>query len=105
MLVAVTCSCGGVESLVRRVVKQSGCSYWLDMPIYSGKNAIPVFLNSIPPEVAESKEVEMLLASIRNRSSYAIILGYKNGAVRWSDVKNGDLASRLEAEVIADKYA
>lgn len=105
MLIAAICNCSGSETQVRSVFKKKGLANWLEIPVFKGRDGIPVMFNYLPPEVREADCIQALARSLKNRSSYAVIIGYDENGVRWSDVRNGDLASRLDAEIIVEQFA
>lgn len=105
MLFCFTCECHGVENLIRKVLRSAGLDNWLDMPIYKGKPRYQEFYRNLPKEIKDRMEIGALNQHIVPASSYAVVLGIKGDKIVWSDVKSGDVKSRLDAEIIAQKYA
>lgn len=105
MLAIVSCTCGGAESLARQVLKDGGCNYWIDVPIYQGPETFNCFMDSLPEKVKESEEAEILKFHVGMSGSYVIIVGYTENKLVWADVKNGGIKDRLDAEIIAGNFA
>lgn len=105
MLYLFICDCNGAEGLMRKVLRSAGLNDWLERPIYKGKRRYEEFYNSMDPEYKNRLEIGALNQHLANVSSYVVVLGIKNDKVIWSDVKNGDVKSRLDAEIICQKFA
>lgn len=104
MLRVVACACGSSEDLARKTIKKAGCSNWLQVPIYTGKSKVNEFVASLPPIWQDSEGLDKLLAHISNLSSYVCIVGYNETEFRWADIRFGDIKSRLDGELIAEKF-
>lgn len=104
MLVAMRCDCGGSENLIRRALEKGGLPNWLNFPIAVGKNAaISTVQSSSLPQ--DHIEIRSLLRFLHDASSFAVVLGYKNGVIRWVNLSDHSTTSRLDAEVIIEKLA
>ena len=103
-LLLLVCNCSGSEGLVRSTLKEAGIVDWLEPPIVKGKNLSLQTLNQFPEYYKELPQWGALYASINNRSSFAVIVGYDQDDFRWADVAMGDIKSKLDGEVIATKY-
>lgn len=105
MMALFACDCNGVTSLMRKILRSAGYENWLDEPIYKGKDRFREFYESLSKEYKDSLEIGALNQHIASVSSYAVVLGMKNGRIIWADAKAGDVKSRLDAELIVQKYA
>lgn len=105
MLAVVACTCGSAERLARKALKLAECDYWLDVPIYQGKNNFDKFINTLPVNLQKCKEAEVLRYLVNKMSSYVVIAGYDNEKLVCADIKNGDVKSKLNADVIIRTFA
>ena len=105
MLYLFICDCNGAEGLMRKVLRSAGLSDWLERPIYKGKRRFEEFYNSLEDKYKNRLEIGALNQHLANVSSYVVILGIKGDKVIWADAKSGDVKSRLDAELIAEKFA
>lgn len=105
MLAVVACTCGSAERLARKALKLAECDYWLDVPIYQGKNNFDKFINTLPANLQHCKEAEVLRYLVNKMSSYVVIAGYDNEKLVCADIKNGDVKSKLNADVIIRTFA
>lgn len=103
-LAIVSCSCGGAENLARRVLQKGGCKYWLEVPIFKGKEKLKDFFAFIPPTIPE-KDREILKIGVKDKSSYVLIVGYDENHMIWADLKSGGIKSQLDGEVITSEFA
>lgn len=99
-LAVVTCQCGSSESLVRNFLKKAGYGGWLDVPIEKGRERSLTALNYLPP----TPEKEMLQNFLKNASKWAVIIGYDQDSVKWSDIAHSGAKSRIEAEALVSHY-
>ena len=105
MLAVVSCTCGGAENFARKTLKLAGCDYWLDVPIYKGKDNVDRFIETLPANLQKCREAEALKYLANRASSYVVIAGYDNEKLVCSDIKNGDVKSKLDADVIIRAFA
>lgn len=105
MIACFICECGGVEHLIRKTLKNAGVEDWLNMPLYKGKPRYNEFYNNLNPEYKNRMEIGALNQHMASATSYAVVLGIKNDKIVWADIKDGDLKSKIDAEVIAQKFA
>lgn len=101
MIAVFSCSCGGAETLIRQKLRKYGYSDWMTIPVYQGKEKSLSQLES----AKNVPEVQMLINHINGVSSYAVILGAKDGKCAWSDVSRNDFASDVRAEEIVKALA
>ncbi len=100
-LAVVTCMCGGSTSLVRNFLHSAGYSDWMNIPIRQGKEKSLVLLNQLPP----TPEREMLQSFLRNASKWAVIIGYDQDSMRWSDIAHNGPKSYIEAEFVVKNFS
>lgn len=100
MIRVVTCLCGGSESLIRNFLKSIGYNDWLNIPITKGKEKSLSVINQLPP----TSEKEMLKNLLKNASKWAIIIGYNETSMKWSDISHNGPKSRIEAEALVNYY-
>ena len=101
MIAICACHCGSSDSLVREYLKSIGYNDWLSIPIAKGKENSLALTNQLPP----SKEKEMLKSLLNSASKWAIIIGYDNQNVKWSDISHNGPKSRIEAEFVVKQFA
>lgn len=99
-LAVVTCLCGGSESLVRNYLHSIGYPEWMNIPIAQGKEKSLSVLNQLPP----APEKEMLQSLLKNASKWAVIIGYNNSSMRWSDIAHGGAKTQIEAELVVKTF-
>ncbi len=102
MIALILCDCGGAELMGRRKLLGAGMKDYLEPVAYKGKEAGLRFLDNFPKN---DKEVILAKEHLKNFSSYAIVFGYKEGKIRWTDVADGSPISALDVGVIVDNYA
>lgn len=100
MIGVVACHCGSSDSLVRNFLKSAGYSDWLNIPVNKGKEKSMSFLNQLPP----TPEKEMLKTFLRDASKWAVIIGYTDADMKWSDIAHNGPKSRIEAEFIVRNF-
>ena len=100
MIKICACYCGSSDSLVRNFLKSVNYEHWLDIPIERGKDKSLSLLNQIPP----SAEKEMLKGFLSNASKWAVIIGYDDESVKWSDIAHNWPKSKIEAEALVHYY-
>lgn len=101
MIVACSCLCGGSESLIRTFLRSAGYADWMSIPIHQGKEKTLALLNQLPPV----PEKEMLQSLLRNASKWAIIIGYDQESMKWSDIAHNGPKSRIEAEFVVKSFS
>ena len=100
MIRIIACHCGSSDSLVRNFLKSIGYEQWLDIPIEKGKDKSLAVLNQLPP----SLEKDMLRNLLKDASKWAIIIGYDDTSVKWSDIAHSWPRSKIEAEALVEYY-
>ena len=100
MILAISCQCGSVDSLIRNFLKSSGYKDWLSIPIERGRERSLSAINSLPP----TTEKEMLKNFLRDASKWAVIVGYDDSTAKWSDIAHNGPKSRIEAEFVVKNY-
>lgn len=100
MIMVCTCLCGGSDSLVRSFLKSVGYQDWLSIPIVKGKDKSLSLTNQLPPV----PEKEMLKSFLKDASKWAVIIGYNDEAMKWSDIAHNGAKSRIEAEFVVKNF-
>lgn len=100
MIIAISCQCGSVDSLIRNFLKSAGYKDWLSIPIERGRERSLSALNYLPP----TPEKEMLKSFLKDASKWAVIVGYDDTTVKWSDIAHNGPKSRIEAEFVVKNY-
>lgn len=101
MIFLFACSCGGSETLLRQKLRKYGYKNYMSIPLTQGKEKSLSELES----ASDIPEVKMLMNHIRASSSFAVILGSKNGKCAWADVSRNDFPSDVRAEKIIQALA
>lgn len=101
MLVVLTCTCGGAETLARRILKKCGVGNWLSIPIYQGQKDCLDWCSGRK----NLNNIEILEEFIKNNSVYVLMVGYTDEGLIFANVKNGSLKEEIEAEAIISKFA
>lgn len=101
MITVCTCLCGGSTSLVRNFLHSVGYPDWMSIPIHQGKEKSLALLNQLPP----APEKEMLQTFVKNSSKWAVIIGYDQDAMKWSDISHNGPKSRIEAEFVVKNFS
>lgn len=96
-----TCRCGSTDQLARQTLKRYGYPDWLSIPIPQGKEASRRLLEQIP----RYPEIEMLDNYLQSASKWVVIIGYGDGACRWTDIAHNGQNSRIEAEFIISTFS
>lgn len=100
-LAVCTCLCGGSSSLVRNFLHSANYPNWMDIPIHQGKEKSLALLNQLPP----APEKEMLQTFIKNSSKWAVIIGYDQDSMKWSDIAHHGPKSSIEAEFVVKNFS
>ena len=100
MLKVIACYCGSSDSLVRNFLKSINYADWLDIPISKGKEKSLAVTNQLPP----SNEKEMLKSLLKSSSKWAIIIGYNEHEIKWSDIAHNGPKARIEAEALVRHF-
>lgn len=101
-LVCVACQCGSSDSLIRTRLERYGYRDFLAIPITKGKEKSLSKLNTLP----RCDEVEMLKNHIKNASKFAVVVGYKDSACKWTDLANGKaIKNNVDLELIIRYFA
>lgn len=98
---ACSCNCGSSDQLIRNFLKSVGYQDWLSIPIEKGKERSLALLNYLPP----APEKEMLKSFLKGASKWAVIVGYDEEMVKWSDIAHNGPKSRIEAEFVVRGFA
>lgn len=101
MIRIVACHCGSSDSLVRNFLKKIGYSDWLSIPVEKGREKSLSVVNQLPP----APEKEMLKNLLKNASKWAIIIGYNETSLKWSDISHNGPKSRIEAEYVVKTFS
>ena len=104
MLILLVCNCGGAEPLARSVLKEAGVKDWLVTSLVRGNKNCLEWINKLPSATRNLDVVDALFMMIKNKSRYAVIVGYDDEHFRWSDVANGSIKAKLDGEVIAKQF-
>lgn len=100
MITAIACHCGSSDSLVRDFLRSVGYKGWISIPIERGKERSLAVMNHFPP----CPEKEMLKSFLRDASKWAVIVGYDDKTMKWSDIAHNGPKSRIEAEFVVKQY-
>ena len=100
-IMVCACQCGGSQSLLRNFLKSAGYQDWLNIPIVQGRDKSLSLLNQLPPV----PEKDMLHSFLKNASKWAVVIGYNDQAVRWSDIAHNSTKSRIEAEFVVRNFS
>lgn len=101
MIVAMSCLCSGSGTLIRNFLQSAGYPDWLTIPIAQGKEASLRVLHNLP----NAPEKEMLKNLLQRSSKWAVIIGWDNNAMRWSDIAHDGVRSRIEAEFLVKEFS
>ena len=101
MISVVACQCGSSDSLVRNFLKSIGYQDWISVPIEKGKEKSLSALNRLPA----TPEKEMLQSFLKNASKWAVIIGYDETEMKWSDIAHNGPKSRIEAEFVVKNFS
>lgn len=96
----IACHCGSSDSLVRNFLKSVGYQDWMNIPVNKGKEKSIAFLNQLPP----TPEKEMLRNFLKDASKWAVIIGYDQENMKWSDIAHNGPKSRIEAEFVVKNF-
>lgn len=100
MITICTCLCGGSESLVRNFLHSVNYPDWMSVSIHQGKEKSLAVLNRLP----DTPEKDMLRSLLSNASKWAVIIGYDEASMRWSDIAHNGAKSRIEASLVVEYY-
>lgn len=100
-IAVVACNCGSSDSIVRNFLKSIGYKDWFNIPVEKGKDRSLSILNYLPP----TKEKEMLRSFLEGASKWAIIIGYTDKEMKWSDIAHNGPKSRIEAEFVVKNFS
>lgn len=101
MIKAVGCQCGSTESLIRNFLRSAGYEDWISIPVVKGKEKSLAVLSQLP----QCPEREMLMSFLKDASKWAVIIGYDDTGLKWSDIAHNGPKSRIEAEFIVKRFA
>lgn len=100
MIAAVACFCGGSESLVRNFLKSVGYEDWINIPIEKGREKSLGVVNQLPP----APEKDMLINFLKETGKWAVIIGWDDTSMKWSDITHNGPKSKIEAEALVNFY-
>lgn len=100
-LAVVSCQCGSSDSLVRNFLHSVNYPEWMSIPISKGKEKSLSVVNQLPP----TPEKEMLKSFLKNASKWAVIIGYNETEMRWSDIAHNGPKSYIEAEFVVKNFS
>lgn len=100
MIIAVSCQCGSVDSLIRNFLKGAGYRDWLSISIERGRERSLASLNYLPPSTRKDALKEFL----KNAGKWAVIIGYNDKEVNWADLAHDGMKSRIDAEFIVRNF-
>ena len=100
MIAVVACQCGSSDSLVRNFLKSVNYEHWLDIPIAKGREKSMSVMNQLPP----SNGKEILRNFLKSASKWAVIIGYDDTEVKWSDIAHSGPKSSIEAEALVNHF-
>lgn len=101
MITVVSCQCGSSDSLVRNFLHSVNYPEWMSIPINKGKEKSLSVVNQLPP----IPEKEMLKSFLKNASKWAVIIGYNETEMRWSDIAHNGPKSYIEAEFVVKNFS
>lgn len=99
-LMAIACMCGSSDSVVRNFLHSVGYPGWNSIPLVKGKEKSLSALNELPP----FPERDMLESFLKSASKWAVIVGYNDEAMRWSDIAHGGSKTKIEAEMVVSVF-
>lgn len=100
-IMVCACQCGGSQSLLRNFLKSAGYQDWLNIPIVQGRDKSLSLLNQLPPV----PEKDMLYSFLKDASKWAVVIGYTDTDMRWSDIAHNSTKSRIEAEFVVRNFS
>ena len=100
-LAVIACQCGSSDSLVRNFLKSIDYPEWFSIPVEKGKEKSLAVLNRLP----SAPEKEMLQSFLSGASKWAVIIGYTDTEVKWSDIAHNGPKSRIEAEFVVKQFS
>ena len=101
MIEVISCQCGSSDQLIRNFLKRVGYQNWISIPIVKGKDKSLSALNHLPPV----PEKEMLQNFLKGASKWAVIIGYDQQAMKWSDIAHNSPKSQIEAEFVVKNFS
>lgn len=101
MIAVCSCQCGSSDNLIRGFLKTAGYQDWASIPIEKGKERSKAMLAYLP----NFPEAEMLANFLEGTSKWAVIIGYDEYGMRWSDIAHNGPKSKIEAEFILEQFA
>lgn len=105
MIAIFVCQCASSELKARRVLKSSGIKKPLGVRCYLGKTSILIGMDNMPESIKQTTEWAAMRDLVNNKPSYAIIAGWDNEKMRWSDIYDGKIESVVPGEQIAEYFA
>lgn len=91
--------------MARTALKNGGHPDWLDLTISKGKSQTDYVMNTLKGRYENAPSYQALAEYVRKRGRYVIIIGYKDKTFAWTDIANGTLKDRLDAEILVKEFA
>lgn len=105
MISIVTCECGSSEGLVRQALHRYKYKKWGTEPITKGKTQSLQVVEDLLRKYPRNPQLEALFSHINNTGKWAVILGYNDSGVKWSDISHNDMQSDVDAELIVENFS
>lgn len=105
MIKLITCECGGSEGLVRRALHKYEYKNWAMEPVVKGKSKSLQVVEDLLRQYPKNPQLEALFSFISHTGKWAVIIGYNDEGVRWSDISHGDMKSDVEAENVVEIFS
>lgn len=104
MLIILTCTCGNAENMARSILKEANINDWLGIPITKGKQKSLDVLNGMSRKARLQREWQELYAIVTTRGRFVLFIGINGDLIRFADAANGDIKSKLDAQIIAKNF-
>lgn len=85
-LCILTCACGGVDGLVRNVLRQAGVANWMTYEVHRGKEHCQTVLSRLPSQLHPLLAYRALEDHLEHNGTFAVVIGYNDNAFFWGDV-------------------
>lgn len=105
MLKIIACECGSSENLIRQALHRYEYKNWAMEPINSGKAKSLQTIEELLRKYPRNPQLEALFSMVKNSGKWAVIIGYNDDEVRWSDISHNDFKSDVEAENIVEIFS
>lgn len=98
MIWALACRCANAEPLIRRTLNEAHHPSPLKVPIAKGREECLNFLSQFP----ENETIKEIESFIKQRSSWSVVLGEKNGKYLWGNCSDHTPQGKIDVEVIVE---